>query len=330
MSYPTASPGQLDTSLLEERCRHFLVQGLAPSTRKSYTSGQRKFYNFCLQAGKLHPNGSPCPVDEWTPCLFVSFLAESIQHSSIKVYLAAVRSLHIEQGFPDPLINCLRLQRVMRGIKRSQGSPAAQRFPVTDSILSLVHQALDLSSFDHCMFWAACTLGYFGFLRSAEFTVPNLASFSPELHLSVADVSVDSRLSPSGMRIWIKASKTDPFRQGCYIHIGLGKAPLCAVHAMLSYLALRGDKPGPLFLLRSGQPLSRATLTNWLREILSSAGIPGNFSSHSFRIGAVTVAARNGVPDHLIQALGRWTSNAYQLYIRTPSEALASLSNRLA
>ena len=180
------------------------------------------------------------------------------------------------------------------------------------------------------MFWAACTLGYFGFLRSAEFTVPNLASFSPELHLSVADVSVDSRLSPSGIRIRIKASKTDPFRQGCYVHVGLGKAPLCAVHAMLSYLALWGATPGPLFLLKSGQPLSRATLTKWLREILSSAGISGNFSSHSFRIGAATVAARNGVPDHLIQALGRWTSNAYQLYIRTPSEALASLSNRLA
>ena len=28
------------------------------------------------------------------------------------------------------------------------------------------------------MFWAACTLAYFGFLHSAEFTVPNLASFS--------------------------------------------------------------------------------------------------------------------------------------------------------
>ena len=50
----------------------------------------------------------------------------------------------------------------------------------------------------------------------------------------------------------------------------------------------------------------------WVRQILVSAGTPGNFSSHSFRIGAVTVAARCGVPDHLIQALGRWSSNAYQ------------------
>ena len=41
-------------------------------------------------------------------------------------------------------------------------------------------------------------------------------------------------------------------------------------------------------------------------------------------------SARNGVPDHLIKELGRWSSNAYQTYIRTPTEALASLSTRLS
>ena len=192
MPNPSAPSGQLDTSLLEERCRFFLVQGLAQSTQKSYASGQRRFYNFCLQAGKLHPTGSPCPTDEWTLCLFVAFLADSIQHSSIKVYLSAVQSLHIEQGFPDPLLNCLRLRQVMREIKRSQGSSEAHRLPVTDSIMLIIWQSLDVSSHDDCMFWAACTLGYFGFLRSAEFTVPNLASFTPAIHLSVADLAVDS------------------------------------------------------------------------------------------------------------------------------------------
>ena len=281
-------------------------------------------------AGAIHPNGLPCRADEWTLCLFVSFLADSIQHSSIKVYLSAVRSLHIKQGFPDPLLNCLRLQRVLRGVKRSQGAPAARRLPITDSLLLVIHRALDLTNFDHCAFWAACMLGYFGFLRAAEFTVPNLASFSPAIHLSVADMAVDSLQSLACLRVRIKASKTDPFRQGCHIHIGLGRAPLCAVQALLAYLSLRGDVPGPLFLLANGQPLSRSILTDWLRQIFSTAGIEGNFSSHSFRIGAATVAARNGIPDHLIQALGRWTSNAYQLYIRTPSEALAGISSQLA
>ena len=118
MPNPSTLAGQLDTSLLEDRCRQFMVQGLAPSASKTYSTGQRKFYDFCLQAGKLHPNGSPCPAEEWTLCLFVSFLADSIQHSSMKV------SLHIEQGFPDPLLNCLCLQRALRGIKHTQGSLA--------------------------------------------------------------------------------------------------------------------------------------------------------------------------------------------------------------
>ena len=180
------------------------------------------------------------------------------------------------------------------------------------------------------MFWAACSLGYFGFLRSSEFTVPNLSSFSSSLHLGVQDIAVDSPSAPSCMRIKIKGSKTDPFRKSCLVHIGVGRHPRCAVHALMSCLSLRGDAPGPLFLFQNGQPLSRTILTDWLRQVMVSAKVPGNFSSHSFRIGAATVAARNGVPDHLIQSMGRWSSNAYQLYVRTPSHALAALSKKLA
>ena len=194
----------------------------------------------------------------------------------------------------------------------------------------VIWQSLDLHLPDHCMFWAACSLGYFGFLRASEFTVPNLPSFSSSLHLGVQDISVDSPSAPSCMRVRIKGSKTDPFRKGCFIHIGDGRCPLCAVRAVMNYLALRGDAPGPLFLLQNGQPLSHNILTDWLRQIMASARVPGNFSSHSFHIGATTVAARNGVPDHLIQSMGRWSSNAYQLHLRRPAEALAALSIKLA
>ena len=118
----------------------------------------------------------------------------------------------------------------------------------------------------------------------------------PAIHLGVADVAVDSHLSPSCLRLCIKASKTDPFSKGCFLHIGKGEFPLCAISSLLAYLTLKGDASGPLFLFRDGRPLSRALLTSWLRGILSAAGIPDNFSSHSFRIGAATVAARNGIP----------------------------------
>ena len=245
------------------------------------------------------------------------------------MYLSGVRALHIDRGFPAPLINCLRLQRVVRGIKRCQGS-SSSRLPITDDLMLVIWQSLDLHLPDHCMFWAAFSLGYFGFLRASEFTVPNFSSFSSSLHLGVQDISVDSPSAPSCMRVRIKGSKTDPFKKGCFINIGVGRRPLCAVRAVMNYLALRRDTPGPLFLLQNGQPLSRNILTDWLRQIMASARVRGNFSSHGFRIGAATVAARNGVPDHFIQSMGRRSSNGYQLYIRAPAEALAALSITLA
>ena len=64
--------------------------------------------------------------------------------------------------------------------------------------------------------------------------MPNLGSFSPTVHLTFPDIALDSTSSPSCMRVRIKASKTDPFRKGCDIHIGLDSAPLCAIQTSIS------------------------------------------------------------------------------------------------
>ena len=92
----------------------------------------------------IHLSGSPCPADEWTLCLFTTFLARSLPHASIKVYLSGVRALHIGQGFADPLQNCLRLQRVIRGIKHSQGTPSSSCLPFTDDLMLVIWKSLDL------------------------------------------------------------------------------------------------------------------------------------------------------------------------------------------
>ena len=278
----------------------------------------------------MDAKGSACPADEWTLCLFATYLAGSLRAASIKVYLSAVRALHVEHGFADPLANCLRLERVIKGIKRAQGVKSVERLPITSDIMLTIYSHLDTSLADHSMFWAACCLAYFGFLRSAEFTVPSLREYAPNVHLNILDIAVDSVTCPTCLKVDIKASKTDPFRKGCSIYIGKAKPPLCALQTILAYLHVRGDSPGPLFLLQSGEPLTRLLLTKWLRDILKAANIPGNYASHSFRIGAATVAARNGLPDHLIQTLGRWSSDAFKGYIRTPVDVLASTAVKLA
>ena len=163
----------------------------------------------------------------------MTFLARSIHHSSIKVYLSGIRVLHIEQGYQDPLLNCLHLRRVILGIKPTQGSTSSSHLPITDHLMLVIRKSQDLNIPDHLMFWAASTLGYFSFLHALEFTVPNLNSFSIALHITIQGVAVDCPSSSSCIWVRIKASKMDPFCKGVDIHIGIGKRPLCAVEAMM-------------------------------------------------------------------------------------------------
>ena len=53
---------------------------------------------------------------------------------------------------------------------------------------------------------------------------------------------------------------------------------------------------------------------------------PGNFNTHSFRIGAATAAARADLPTETIKQLGRWRSDAYSVYVRhTPNQSLTTV-----
>ena len=221
---------------------------------------------------------------------FASLLADNLNHSSIKV--SAVRSLQIDHGLPDPLVNCLRLQRLLRGIKRVHGPASPGHLPITVDHLKVIQRSLDLSTKDHVMLWATCCLGFFGFLRAGEFTVNSV--FDPNIHLTVTDLQADSLVNPSCFKIHLKCSKTDPFRVGCDIYVGRGVGSVCPITALRNYPSLRGSAPGPLFLFSDGRPLSRRQLSSSVQSILSDAGYSGSYSGHSFRIGAVTIAAARG------------------------------------
>ena len=83
------------------------------------------------------------------------------------------------------------------------------------------------------MLWAACCLGFFGFLRSGEMTAPDRGEFDSGQHLTVNDIKVDSKQVPTAISVRIKQSKTDPFRQGLPWQDGYAHMP-CGSTAVLS------------------------------------------------------------------------------------------------
>ncbi|XP_011406504.1 PREDICTED: uncharacterized protein LOC105314192 [Amphimedon queenslandica] len=180
------------------------------------------------------------------------------------------------------------------------------------------------------MLWAAFCLAFFAFLRAGEFTCPSWASFDESGMLAVGDVAVDSHSNPSYLSVRLKRSKGDPFALGITLYVGRSFGKLCAVSAVLAYLAVRPRTPGPFFIFQDGNVLSRHRLVSELSTALRSIGLdPSHYKGHSFRIGAASAAARAGLNDLLIQTLGRWKSAAFQSYIRTSREQICSVAPRL-
>lgn len=187
-------------------------------------------------------------------------------------------------GLGDPLATTNRLERVLQGIKRCQASKASTRpprLPVTRDLMLRIHSLLNLTTADDAMLWAAFCTAWFGFLRVSEFTTPP-SGFDPSVHLSISDLAVDRLCQASGVLLVIKASKTDPYRQGVNLFLPRTGGVLCPVDSLSNYLHHRCNGAGPLFLFSDGTPLSRLHVTNRLRSLLAQAGVQGNFSSHSF------------------------------------------------
>ena len=188
--------GGLDFSKLQIAVQKYFINGLAPSTKKSYHAGQSRYYQFCQQL-----RVTSIPTSERVLLMFITQIAkEGIAHTTIKVYLAAIRHLHVfvsmYQTYNQQLSPYLDL--VMTGIKKEQlhGKPQRQCLPITSSIMASIHTVLACTPNDYhsIMMWAACCTAFFGFLQCSEFTVPSLQEFDPEVHLTIKDIAIDKKV----------------------------------------------------------------------------------------------------------------------------------------
>lgn len=317
----------MDLGALGELVSQYFAGGVARRTQSSYSSAQRRYLTFC-ETYCL----SPLPLSECAVCLFAAYLAhQGLQPTSISAYLAALRHLQVSAGLPPPpRSEWPRLQYVLRGITRAQITNRRNRLPITSQIMQQLQSVFSRwtdREVDARMLWAACCVGYFGFMRSGEFTLPD--SRSPPAILS-SDVAIDSHAAPTLCRLFLRRSKTDQEGRGVWIYFGKTDSVICPVSALANYLAVRPPPPGPLFMFHNGTPLTRDRFVQEVRGALRVAGVNESaYSGHSFRIGAATAAARAGVPAFIIKLLGRWESEAFQLYVQTPRETLATISRMI-
>jgi hypothetical protein len=332
---------------LNHAVRHYQYGALNGSTRQSYESGLKalSLFGAMYNLPSFTGNSNFPVLNEDILIYFVSHCADrlGLKHSTIKMYLSGIRNKYIEIGYGNPLqcnnVPYLRLQLTLRGIKRLHVPVHHVKLPITVQVLQDLAQVFNrgiFGSYVDLLMKSACILAFFAFLRCGELcTKSNTYDYS--IHLSQDSISFiydnDNRIQE--MVLFLKASKTDPFRHGSDITLFHTGGIICPIHILSAYMVARtamgGSPQDPLFLLPTGKALSRSCFIDMLKVALQRAGRnPDNYSGHSFRRGAATTAAENQIPAYLIKAMGRWTSDCYNLYIQTPKNTIKHAMTTLA
>ena len=298
-------------------------QALAPTTFRLYNRAFREFRSFCWHAALRFT-----PISEHNLILYTTFLSQRISSKSIRTYLAGIQFMSTFLGHTINISGMRRLHYLVRGIKRSQGSsftrPLRQPIRISHLEQMLIYlRRSSLCAHDRSLLWSAATLAFFGLLRCSEFCAPTIRSYGQHT-LLVSDVNISTDVG--GILLNIRASKTDPFRSGCKIHIGPTDDHLCPVNALHVYIRYRNLHVGPLFVFSDGTYLTRSRLCSFLSSCFGHA-YPIN--THSFRIGGASALAAAGVPDATIQVLGRWASNCFTRYLQLPPTFTRLLSSRM-
>lgn len=277
------------------------------------------------------------PINQPMLCLYVSYLAnKGLSYSTINSYLSALRHLHIIHDMPEPQqASWPKFLLVKRGIRKEKATSHRQkpRLPITPDILRQIKALWSAKPIqpDTVMLWAASCLCFFGFFRLGEITCSSPSTVKSHQELLIADLAVDNHSCPTFISVNLKQSKTDQFRRGARVIVGRTYDDLCPVAALLQYISIRGPQPGPLFSFSDGKFLTRQLFVPRIREALAALGLASShYAGHSFRIGAASTAAKANIEDSMIQTLGRWESNAFLSYIRTPPALIAKLARTLS
>ena len=80
----------------------------------------------------------------------------------------------------------------------------------------------------------------------------------------------------------------------------------------------------PLFRdVATGAAVTTKEVRAVVKMLMAAVGEdPSLFGAHSLRIGGATAALSRGVPPVVIRAMGRWSSDIYEIYCRANDEAV--------
>ena len=303
----------MDLSLLDKRSEYLQVHSIETSTAKNYRTGARDYVQFCVK------HSLPLDPTPQTLSRYISYTSQFI--ASGPKYLSGARHF-LHDIYPDfdenrssPLV-----QATIAGSKKLRADPVRRKLPLQPChLLAFLDRAHSSRHYDDFLFAVILSCSFYACHRTGELVIKNDRDLF-DWRKIIKRSSLTFTIRHAGYIL--PYSKTDRFYKGTHI-LFAEQSVANPVLLLRAYVvrrdAFHGAKPA-LFICRDGSLPTRSWFDSKFFSFLDRS-----FGGHSPRAGGATFYASLGLSEDVIQAIGRWTSQSWKIYIRDNPTVRAEL-----
>ena len=241
------------------------------------------------------------------------------------------------------------ISHIVRGLKQrdlvhDKINGKTGRLPVTMDVLTKIRVFIRKSGWSidkKRLVWCVCCLAFNGSFRVHELLSRDTASYDPTSTLLRQNVAITTCCDAGSgevsevIQIYLKSPKEARLSDGVVVDLFETNSFFCPVDAFKKYLASLPFSPSagsPIFRTIGGAGYTGHQFNADLKFLLQHHFdySKGKVTSHSFRSGLATEMAKIGYSDQDIMRIGRWKSDAYLEYVKTPRLRRMQIARQLA
>ena len=330
----------------EEFAEGVLQRGKRCNTMKGYSSAEDHWIKY-FEARGWDPLLKEDSYEEKSKKIiaYISYerVSQQLLGRSIKGKLSGIGAYFIRNFRRNPFHELESVQSFLRDLS-SHDPPPDPKVPAPPQLLELLCRSIDESSVGGATIVATTCAASAYMLRSAEYLSPDDGKIDPKRVLTWGDITMRRSLGYEE-----EICEDENFQDGKAMTLRIvsyknkkvvstrtlvqnEKSPICPVkaikwlHKTLKDHGITPEANRPICQLAGADEfLTRDNVSNLLKIIAEQCGCdPKKLASHSLRRGGACAYAAAGVPDEDIKRFGRWTSDAYKLYIMLSDRSILS------
>ena len=286
-----------------------LGHSIDATTSRNYSSALNSYLDFV----KKHQFDVE-PTAE-TLSYYTVYLSHYIKPDSVDTYLSGICQ-QLEPIFPNVRLNrkAPLVRQTLDGCKQLKAVATTRKHALTiRDLITVIEHYSNSSDHDDLLFVAQIRVivGFFALMRLGELTFPDDKTLhNPAKSSKRTSVTTEN----DSFKFFLPGHKADRFFEGNNIVLMKTTDGINVFQHFANYLNSRDHMypfSSPLWIRKNGTVPTRRFFIEHLRQHFNR-----NIAGQSMRAGGATALAENGIPPSLIQAMGRWSSDTFRIYVR--------------